>query len=152
VCSSSDSVSREFEHIQRPPLFLEDETLPSLPSTCWFQEQIRARVQYQTIINLIPCGRLTCISNKLPNVNTQTKQFLVWCKNVRFVFWNIWLTSLSLLPLHNVLAPIRSTVLKLHGYISSYNWNWNQSITCDKQQCVVVRKASDFMLGSVLNR
>jgi len=43
---------------------LDKETLPSSLSTCWFQEQIRARFNNQTKINEWPYGRLACLSNK----------------------------------------------------------------------------------------
>ena len=48
---------------------LEQETLPLLLRTGWFQERIRAWYHNRTKINRGPYGRLTQMSNKPPSLN-----------------------------------------------------------------------------------
>ena len=52
--------------IKGPRCFLEQETLPLLLSTGWFQKLIRAWFHNRTKINWGPYGRLTLMSNKPP--------------------------------------------------------------------------------------
>jgi len=58
-----------------PRCFLEQETLPLLLSTGWFQERIRAWFHNRTKINWGHYGRLTSMSNKPHSLNiVNTKQ------------------------------------------------------------------------------
>ena len=63
--------------------FPEQETLPLLLSTGWFQERIRAWIHNRTKIKCWPYGRLTYMSNKSPrwispkpNINNKSMLFL----------------------------------------------------------------------------
>ena len=57
--SDSQCGGRGFEPHQRPRCFLEQETLPLLLSTGWFQERSRSWFHNRTKINWGPYGKLT---------------------------------------------------------------------------------------------
>ena len=69
-----------YSPIKGPCCFLEQETLPLLLSTGWFQEQIRAWFHNQTKINWGPYGRwLKCQINPLVKYRPNQTHNLAKC-------------------------------------------------------------------------